>query len=100
MRELHSVIGEMEKRQAEREQAKEIQIENEKEYRVAVNKIFSSNEGKMLAKYMLRFNGVFQAYTQLNPAKIVEEAVLRSYYLKMIRPYLDKKIRMEIENAE
>jgi hypothetical protein len=93
-----SSIDQLLENAANRHKQQEIQIENQKEYQLAVNRVFSTNEGKLLAKYLLKHSGVFNDDEQLNPAKLIEDKGRRSYYLKLIRPYLDQKLRMEIEN--
>ena len=96
---VNSIVDELAKRQAEREKGQEIVIERMDEYKEALNRIFSMSEGKLLAKYLIKYCGIFNVDSQLNPAKLVEENGKKSVYLKMIRPYLEKEIRMEIENG-
>lgn len=94
----HSIVDAMAKREEERQKQQEVVIENIEEYRVALNRIFSMNEGKLLAKYLLRFCMVFNDDAQLNPAKLIEDKGKRAVYLKMIRPFLDRQIKQEVEN--
>lgn len=93
-----SKIDDMLDKAMERTKQAEIVIENQKEYALAVNRVFSTNEGKLVAEYMFKFIGLFDDPPLLNPAGLIEEKGKKSYYLKMIRPYLEKKLRMEIEN--
>lgn len=93
-----SKIADIIKKREESANQKEILVENEKEYRLAVNRVYSTNEGKLLAKIMLRHNGMFKDENQLNPAGLIEEKGKRSYYLRYVRPYLENKLRMQIEN--
>lgn len=94
----NSIVDKFLQQQEEQQKQKEVVIENEREYRVAINRIFKKNEGKLLAKYMFKFSRMLQPYTKLNPAEMAETAILQAFYLKMIRPYLEPEIRMEIEN--
>lgn len=94
----HSVVDALAKKQAERDKQQEVVIENIEEYKIALNRIFSMNEGKLFAKYLLRFCMVFNDDTQLNPAKLIEDKGKRAVYLKMVRPFIDKQLIMEIEN--
>lgn len=98
MIEEKSIVDLLAKRQEEREKQQEVIVENIEEYKLSLNRIFAMNEGKILAKYMLRFSGVFADDNQLNPAKLIEDKGKRAYYLKMIRPFLDPQLRMELEN--
>jgi len=94
----HSIVDAMAKRESDRQKQQEIVIENIEEYKVALNRIFSMNEGKLLAKYLLRFCMVFNDDAQLNPAKLIEDKGKRAVWLKMVRPYLDRQLIMEIES--
>lgn len=98
MRPPNSVVDNLLAKHAEAHKQAEIVIENEKDYRAAVNRIFSRNDGKLLIKYLLKFSGIYNDSPQINPAQLIEDKGKRAYYLKMIRPYLDKTLRMEIEN--
>lgn len=94
----NSIIDELARRQQEREKSEQVVIENIEEYKLALNRIFSMNEGKLMAKYLLRFIGLNQDRDDINPAKLIEDKGKKSVYLRMIRPYLAREIRAEIEN--
>lgn len=93
-----SKIDELFEKEVAKTKQQEVVIENIKEYQLAINRVFSTNEGKLMAEYMMKFMGLFFDSDQINPAELIKEKGKKSYYLKMIRPYLDKKIRMNIEN--
>jgi len=95
-----SVVEKLLAKHIEGEKQQEVVIERIEEYKLAVNRIASMNEGKLLFKYMLKFNSLFADDAQLNPAKLIEDKGKRAYYLKLIRPYLDPKLRMEIEGEQ
>jgi len=98
MLDSNSIVDVMARRQEEREKANEIVIERIEDYKAALNNIFSSADGKYFAQYLLKFCGIFNDDIQLNPAKLVEDKGKKSVYLKMIRPYLEREVRKEIEN--
>jgi hypothetical protein len=87
----------LEKKLAESKQ-KELIIERVEDYKKALDAVFASPEGKMMAKYMMRFMDIFNADPSFDGARLLEEKARRSYYTKMIRPFISKKRRMEIEN--
>lgn len=100
MQQPPSKVDEILSKHLERTKQEEIVIENIAEYRLALKRIFSKNEGKLMAKYMLKFMGLFADDPQLNPAGLIEAKGRKSYYLKMIRPHLDKTLIMEIESYD
>lgn len=98
MLQMDSIVDELARRQQEREKSEQVVIENQEEYKLALNRIFSMNEGKLMAKYLLKFCAIFSDDLQLNPAKLIEDKGKKSVYLRMIRPYLEPAIRAELEN--
>lgn len=95
-----SIIENLMNKHIEEQKRKEIVIERMEDYKTALNRVAATNEGKLLLKYMVRFAGLFSDPPQLNPAQLIEDRGRRAYYLKMIRPYLEKKFRKEIENYD
>lgn len=95
-----NIVDALAKKAAEREKSQEVVIENIEEYKQALNMVFSTNEGKLVMKYLLRHSGIFNDDAQLDAAKLVEGKGRKSVYLKMIRPFLDKQLRMELESYD
>jgi hypothetical protein len=97
--ELDSILKKIEEKKRQSEIAEQVVIERVDDYKVALNRIFSSPDGKYFAKYLLKYINLFNDNFDIsNPAKLIEEKARRAVYLKMIRPYLDVEIRKEIEN--
>ncbi len=87
-------------RHAEREKALLIQKEDEQDYKKALNEFCASKEGRYLFSRWLRYIGLFSTDDQINPAQLVVDKGKKDFYLKMIRPYLDKKTRKDLENYD
>ncbi len=74
-----------------------IALENAGEYRKALNSIGSSPNGQFVLKYMIKALGVFTVKPNRDGMALVADKANRDFYLTMIRPYLDKDLRQEIE---
>lgn len=71
-------------------------LERLEEYKVVVNRLFSTPDGKYFLNDLIDYCGIHSFDQQLNPAKLVEDAGKRKVFLEMIRPHLDKTILMEL----
>jgi len=81
-----------------KDEALEIAKEKKKEWSDMINRLFASPDGKFFGQQLVTLLGVFAAEPVTNPLQLVEGKTRRDVYLKLIRPYLDKTLRMEIEN--
>ncbi len=72
--------------------------EKEAEFKKALNQMMSSTEGKYVAKYLLRYLGVFAVAKTRDPVAKLEHEIRRQVYLEFLRPYLERDLRMELEN--
>lgn len=81
----------------ERERLEEVAIENEKEYKSALNGMAASRNGELFLKTLIKATGIFKDPQVLNPAGLIEDKGMRKVYLRLIRPYLDPSIRAKIE---
>lgn len=92
-----SIIDKLLDHQSERKKQEEQIIERMEEWKEAINRMFETNEGRMFAKYWLKSMGLFRMDSTLNPAQEIENRGMKAFYLRHVRPSLDRKIIMEIE---
>ena len=84
----------VEKLLAQREQGnkqEEFTKEQEAEYKKAVQMIFDTPEGILFGKLLVKKLGIFNCKSCTNATTMIEENAAKAVYLKMIRPFLDKK---------
>lgn len=86
----------LEKKQAQERQQLMLKEEQE-EYRNAINRLFSSPDGKFFLNKLKRACGLNSFDKDINPAKLIEDAGRRKVWFELIRPYLDKTILSELE---
>lgn len=81
------------------EQRKALLEEEIAEWKACIERIFSSPDGKFLAKKIIKYSGVFSFDSErLDGSKIAEAAIKRKFWLELFRPYLNKVTRTELEN--
>ncbi len=92
-----SVINDiLEKRAQKRVQEEQI-VENVEEYKAALEKIFTSEDGKIFYKYLARYCRLHTVEEGLNTVRMVEDNGKRSVFLKGIRPFLSKSTLIKLE---
>lgn len=95
---MQSTVGQMIKNAAQAEKQEELNKEEIKELKKALNQIFTSKPGKLFYKYLVRFCELHTFDVTINPAKLLKDSGKREIYNKLIRPYLDKTTIIELEN--
>lgn len=83
-----------------RKEQKELELrikEEEEEYRIVINRIFASDDGKYFLNKLKRSCGLNTFDKEINPAKLIEDRGRRAVWFELIRPYLDKSILMQLE---
>lgn len=93
-----SMISEFLQRRKDEEEKKQKIIENEQEYRDVVNRIFTSEDGQIFYKYMLKFCRVHTYDQTGNALNIVKDDARRAVFLEAIRAYLNKETRVKLED--
>ena len=88
-------IEHLKKRDAE---AKQRILEEKQQYTKSLNNIFASDDGKFVLKHLLVLMGIFSEDESLPDGRLAVQKGRRQVYLKGIRPFLEKTLRMEIEN--
>lgn len=81
----------------EGEEKEEVIIERIEEWKKALNRLASTSDGKYFLMMMVKITGIHAIRDTKNTVKMVEDAGAANFYLKWIRPYLDKSLRNEIE---
>ena len=84
------------KKAAEEKQRLLIQAE-EDDYINAINRLFSSPDGKFFLNKLKRSCGLNSFDKEINPAKLIEDRGRGLVWHELIRPYLDKSILAELE---
>lgn len=95
---MRNTVDKLLSQRAEKTRQQEVVIENMEEWQEVLNRIFTSDDGKLFAKYLLRHCGIFNKEDSTNHIKMIENIGKRNVYLELIRPYLDVLTRSEIEN--
>lgn len=72
-------------------------IENEKEYKAALNAVAKTRNGRLVLKYVLRYSKIYSVSTTSDVLKLADERTRKNFWLEMFGRYLDKTNRMEIE---
>lgn len=96
----YSIIDKLIQKQGDREKEQEIILEKEKDWALAVNRLFSTPDGEFFAKYFLRICYAFNVDNSKDQVTMLENRGARNIYFRYIRPYLDPVIRSKIENQE
>ncbi len=85
---------------AQRESAKAKEkelIEKQEEWKLVVNRLAATADGEYFFQVMVKYSKLFQVDNEYNPAILLEDKAKREFYLKHMRPYLDKKLKSKIE---
>lgn len=64
-------------------------------FKLAVDRIADTDDGKLFLKVMIRYCGIFSPSKAEN---LIEQAARRNLYLELIRPFLNVQLRKEIES--
>jgi hypothetical protein len=80
-----------------RAHAEELIIEKIEEWQEVLNRLASSPDGQIFLKMMLRANNLFTPGTSRDTVKAVEDKQRQDFYLRHVRPYIDKSLRAEFE---
>jgi hypothetical protein len=73
-------------------------VANKEEYKIALNGVASTPNGKVFLKTLIKACGVFAVTRKMDGMALVEDKALRYLYLEHIRPYLDVQLRKELED--
>ncbi len=90
-------LSKMLAQKAEREKTLLKKKEKTADYLAAINRLFSSPDGKYFLNEMKNTCGVNLFDNEINPAKLIEDAGRRKVWFELIRPYLDVQILRELD---
>jgi len=69
------------------------------EYKTALNEMFSTPNGKLVASKIIKYSGIHAFDNErIDGAKLIEKEARRKLWLELFRPYLNPTIRRELEN--
>lgn len=92
-----SAIDDLLKRMGQREEQKEFQVEKLQEWKLCLNRLASTADGRYFLSTLVRFSGLFTPGNIRDTVKMVEDNGKQSFYLRLVRPYLDTQLRKDIE---
>lgn len=84
-------------RAAKQQAQEELVIERIEDWKVMLNRVASSADGQLFFKMMLRANNLFTPGVSRDTVRAVEDKQRQDFYLRHVRPYLDKSVRAEFE---
>lgn len=96
-RESSSMIERLVKRQQDEKLAKQRALEKNKDWIACVQRLAGTSDGKYFLRGLVEVSGVFTDDDQINPADLILQKGLKRFYLRYVRPNLDKPTTMEIE---
>ncbi len=84
------------KAKLERKEQDEAVIEKAEEWKECVNRILSTPDGQLLARYLIKYCGLFKADNANNQIQLIENNSKRKLWLDLFQPYINKSILLEI----
>lgn len=81
----------------QREKQEGVIEERKEEYKKALNGVASTPNGKLVLELLVKASGVHEPVDTTN-ARSLLRANDRNFYLKFIRPFLEPKLRKDLEN--
>lgn len=79
------------------QQADEIIIERIEDWKETLNRLASSPDGQTFFKMMLKASNLFSPVAGKDTVQAVVDKQRQDFYLRHVRPYLDRSVRGEIE---
>lgn len=92
-----SQAQDMLERSLKRHDADDFKIKEVEEWKICINAVASTPNGRMLLRSMLQFSGVLDVPQLNNPNKMVTNTIKGAFYLTWVRPYLKPEVRRELE---
>ena len=86
------------KEREKREHLEALGVENEQEYKKALNSMGKSRNGALVLRTLIKVCGVFEPDDGFDAAALIRKGERRNVYLKFIRPYLEPSIKQELES--
>mgnify|MGYP000261084490 CR=1 FL=1 len=92
-----STVERILEQQLQARQVDEQVIDNEREYKAALNALAKTKNGRIVLKYLLKACKIYSVSPGNDVIRITEERALKNLWVSMFHRYLDKTNRMEIE---
>ena len=77
---------------------KEKIIENMQDFKMALNGVASTQNGKLFLKTLIKACGVFTPKHTTEALALIEDNAKRNIYLEFIRPNLEPELKKELES--
>ena len=90
LNQLDSTVEKILKQRQDKEQDELINQEELNKWKIALNSIIETPEGKLFFDKYIKFMGLFCDMRGINAQSMAEINGSRTFYLKHVRPYLDK----------
>lgn len=81
-----------------KEESYVIAKERQDEYKKALNGVASTPNGEILLKTLIKASGIHTPDKGSDVSTLIRMGERRNFYLTFIRPYLEPKLRKELEN--
>lgn len=92
-----SQAQDMAERAMKRHEVDDFKIKEIAEWKICINSVASTPNGRMLLRSMLQYSGILDAPVLNNPNRMVTNTIKGSFYLTWVRPYLTPEVRRELE---
>lgn len=93
-----SVVNEILAKREEERRQNEIIVKNKEEYSRALNGIFSTEDGALFYKYLVKICKIYTIGEYASPVTELEERGRRRLFLEYIRKYLNKDLLIKLES--
>ena len=90
-----TLVDEIIKRSNDRKEQEEFKIEELKQWKDCINGLAATPNGKLFLTSMIQFSQHFNGNAPIKDA--AECKVRLAFYLKWVRPYLNRELRKEVE---
>lgn len=96
--ETKSIVDKLGARSQAREKQKEMTQAQLEEWKQVILRLCANSDFQHFLKGMVEFSGLFtDEITRTDAVKLIEDRGRKQFYLKFVRPYLDKTIKSTIE---
>lgn len=75
----------------------DFQVEELEQWKVCVNSLASSPNGKMLLRAMIDDSGIAKPPKLADPQRMIVNNIKASFYLTWVKPYLEPEVRRDLE---
>ena len=80
-----------------RDKQEAVILENQEEYKKALNSVIGTPNGALVFKTLIKACGVFAPDRGTDVASLIRQSEKRNVYLEFVRPYLTPELKQEVE---